>query len=156
MNLRCMAAVAAVGFAVLAGAAGTARASVWMEFSRVYNTWSTLRYTWQDDSTGQQRATQSWRAGSGYTTDACQSGGGVAADRLLRRPRPLGPLRRVRDQGPRLVPVRQALQRRLGHAPNRAVHPLGGDRRRRSVLSDELRRPVLLGRRLGLQVVRLY
>ena len=76
MNLRCMAAVAAVGFVVLAGAAGTARAAVWMDFSRVYNTWSTLRYTWQDDSTGQQRATQSWRAGSGYTTNDCQSGAG--------------------------------------------------------------------------------
>jgi len=66
----------AVALALLAAAAGNARGAVWMNFTRSSNTSSNLRFTWQDDNTGATRATQSWRAGSGSTTDECATGSG--------------------------------------------------------------------------------
>jgi hypothetical protein len=60
-----------IALSIFAASTAAARASVWMNFTRISNAGSTLRFTWQDDATGQQRATQIWRAGSGVTTNEC-------------------------------------------------------------------------------------
>lgn len=69
MKLRIL--IVAAAATALAVPVANANASVWMNFARGSNTWSTLRFTWQNDATGVQRATQAWRAGSGSSTDEC-------------------------------------------------------------------------------------
>jgi hypothetical protein len=62
---------AAVAAALTVGAAA-GRAAIYFDFHKVTNTGSSLMETWQDGSTGKVYAQQSWRAGSGYTTNGCQ------------------------------------------------------------------------------------
>ena len=61
---------------VVLGGAGRAGAAVYFDFDRVGNTTSLLYETWQDAASGKVYAQQSWRAGSGTTTNECQIGYG--------------------------------------------------------------------------------
>ena len=65
---------AAAALALLS--ATTANAAVYFDLHRMTMTGSVLYETWQDTSTGKVYAQQSWRAGSGSSTDACQVGYG--------------------------------------------------------------------------------
>ena len=62
--------------AALLASAQQAGAAVYFDFRRVGNTNSVLYETWQDPASGRVYGQQSWRAGSGYTTNECQSQAG--------------------------------------------------------------------------------
>jgi hypothetical protein len=66
----------ALAAVALAFGTETSHAAVYFDFHRITNTGSVLYETWQDASTGKVYAQQSWRAGSGYTTNECQQNAG--------------------------------------------------------------------------------